>query len=71
MVGQRKPLLPDPSSGAELPGVNFIRPPAALRSLIRTERPVAPSEHAAMRGRWRTLREEDASLHVVTDKDFV
>lgn len=68
---QRDAPLRHPKSGIELPSVVSILSPALLHTLIGTERPVAPAEHAAMRGRWRTLREEDAPFRIVAATDLV
>ena len=68
---QRDPPLRHPESGIELPSVVSILPPALLHTLIGTECPVVPAEHATMRGRWRTLQQEDAPFRITTGTDLV
>lgn len=62
----RHPPGRGPGAELEISGAVSILPPAVLRALVGTERPVAPEEHAAMRERWRTLQEEDGPFRIAT-----
>lgn len=68
---QRDPPLRHPKTGIELSGVVSVLPPIRLRTLIGTERPVTPAEHAAMSGRWKALQQEDAPFRITIGTDLV
>jgi len=73
VTGLRLPFnRPDGSQALSRPTPAVsIMPPDQLRSLLGTERQVAPQETEEARGQWRRLKSENAPFRVVTPAGLV